>query len=83
MEEERVYTIPLRAVLNDSRRKRSTSAVRLVKDFLRQHMDATEVKINSSLNEKIWGRGIEKPPIRVRVRAEKRADGVVEAYSLE
>ena len=39
--------------------------------------------ISQDLNEKVWGRGIEKPPRKVRVRAAKDKDGNVTVYLAE
>jgi len=41
-------------------------------------MKAERVIISQRLNEKIWSRGIEKPPRRVKVKAVKSEEGVVE-----
>lgn len=83
MEEEQVYTIPLRETHKAKRNKRAAKAVKIVKKFLKRHMNADEVKIDSDLNQKIWNQGVEKPPPKIRVRAVKRSDNVVEASSLE
>ncbi|MFP4005193.1 MAG: 50S ribosomal protein L31e [Candidatus Hadarchaeia archaeon] len=83
MEEEQVYTIPLRGVRSAKRRKRAAKAVQEIKDFLKDHMNATDVSIKSDLNEQIWRRGAEKPPSKIRVKAERRDDNVVEASTLE
>jgi len=40
-------------------------------------MKADSVKIDNSINEVIWSRGIEKPPRKIRVRAIKDREGVV------
>lgn len=83
MEEEQVYTIPLREARKSKRNKRAGKAVKLVKNFLKKHLDVNEVKIDSSLNQKIWVKGAEKPPSKVRVRAVKISPELAEAYSLE
>ena len=83
MEEEQVYTIPLRNARKSSRKNRSARSIRIIKEFMKRHTDANEVKISSDLNEKIWDRGAEKPPAKVRVRAAITAEGVVEVSSLE
>jgi large subunit ribosomal protein L31e len=41
------------------------------------------VKIDESLNRKVWSRGAKKPPSRVRVRAVKKEDGSVEVFPAE
>lgn len=83
MEEEQVYTISLRDAIKSARKKRAAKASRLVKHFIKKRLGVSEVKIDSSLNEKIWSKGAEKPPSRVRVRATKLSDGVAEVFSLE
>jgi large subunit ribosomal protein L31e len=39
--------------------------------------------ISEEVNEKIWGKGIEKPPRRIKVRATKDKDGNVTVYLAE
>ena len=76
--EERIYTIPLRDVINKSvRNKRAPRAIKKIKQFLKRHMKAEIVKIDNELNGKIWERGIEKPPARVRVKAVKEGNVVI------
>ncbi|MEM2282760.1 MAG: 50S ribosomal protein L31e [Candidatus Hadarchaeales archaeon] len=82
MPEERIFTIPLRCP-ESGRKKRAPRAVRRVREFLQKHMKTKEVLITQELNHLLWSRGREKPPPRVRVRAVKRDDGVVEAYPVE
>ena len=83
MEEEQVYTIPLRDAQKAERQKRAATAIRLVKDFVKKHTKVDEVKIGSNLNKKIWNKGAEKPPAKVRVRINKTTAGVAEVSSLE
>jgi large subunit ribosomal protein L31e len=77
--EERIYVIPLRAAKRVPKRKRSARAARVVREFLRQHMKSEQIKLDEALNRKLWERGAEKIPSRVRVRAVKQDDGSVEA----
>ncbi|KZX16761.1 50S ribosomal protein L31e [Methanobrevibacter cuticularis] len=80
---ERTYTIPLRDVKKVPRTIRASKAIRSVQEFLTKHMKADEVKIDASLNEKIWERGIQKIPSKIKVKAVKDDDGVVEATLVE
>ncbi len=66
---EKIYTIPLRKAYKKAHQKRTPYAVREVKKYIITHTKASSVKIGSRLNEELWGRGIEKPPRRVRVKA--------------
>ncbi|WP_456472527.1 50S ribosomal protein L31e [Methanocaldococcus sp.] len=81
---ERIYTISFRDIINRStRKKRVPRAIKKLRMFLMRHMKAKDVKISNELNEKMWERGIEKPPARVRVKAVKDEDGVVRAELIE
>jgi len=81
--EERIYTIPLRRAWLVSRYKRVPKAVKLVRNFVLRHMKAESIVISNDLNEELWSRGIQKPPRRIRVKAEKDKEGVVTVYPAE
>lgn len=65
---ERVYTIPLREAFNAPRTKRANKAVRIVKEFLTRHTKASNVKLDSSVNDALWKRSREKPPRRIKIK---------------
>jgi len=75
-EKEFTYTIPLREAFNVPVTKRANKAVKIVRNFLSRHTKASEIKIDSSINEVLWSRGIKKPPRRVKVRVVKEGDVV-------
>lgn len=75
---ERIYTIPLRKVKAGSRNARTDRAVRTVRAFLVKHMKSDDIWIDDGVNRLIWSRGKYKVPSRLRVRAVKFDDGVVE-----
>ena len=81
MVKEQIYTIPLRDVKKVPSWKRANKAVTEVKGFLVRHMkvETTQVKLDKSINELLWEKGCEKPPLSIRVRAVKFADGEVQA----
>lgn len=83
--EERVITVPLRDAKNAPRHERADKAVKHVREHLSRHFKAPEGEVNldESINEAIWSRGRKKIPSRVRVRAAKFDDGVVEAELAE
>lgn len=76
--EERVYTIPLRKAQYVQRWKRAPKAVRIVKEFVKRHMKADDVKLAQEVNEALWARGIKKPPLKIKVKALKDKEGKVE-----
>lgn len=80
---ERVYVIPLKEVKNVPRTIRSPRAIRYVKEFIKRHMKTDDVKIDASLNEKIWERGIQKIPPKIKVKARKDEKGTVAVTLVE
>jgi len=77
--EERVYTVPLGRAWIGPRNKRAPRAVRLLRRFMIRHMKVEEdsLRIANEVNERLWSRGIQKPPRRIRVRAVRDAEGIV------
>ncbi len=68
--EEKIYTIPLRAD-KKTRVKRSAYAVRIIKNYLKKHTKAEEIKLGRRLNEAVWSRGSRKPLQKIRVKVLK------------
>lgn len=77
-------------------KKRAPRAMQLLKIFITKHMklavtvsedeeeeELPQLIVSQEVNEKIWGRGIEKPPRKIRVRAAKDKDGNVTVYLAE
>ena len=94
--EERTYTIPLSRAMVRPPKKRAPRAMQLIKAFITKHMklemkvseeeeeeELPQLIISQEVNEKIWDRGIEKPPRKIRVRAAKDKDGNVTVYLAE
>lgn len=82
--DERIYTVPLRkAYWTGSRLRRSNRAVRILQKFVERHMKPEEILIQPEVNEKIWERGIQKPPRRIRIRATKNDENLVRVYLAE
>jgi len=80
-EVERIYIIPLRKYAFKSS-KAAPIAVKRVRSYLTRHMkvEADKIWIDDSLNTALWSRGKYKMLHRIRVKAVKFDDGVVEAY---
>jgi large subunit ribosomal protein L31e len=78
---ERIYVIPLRKTGFKSS-KSAPTAVRRIKDYLTRHMkvEKKNIWIDDSLNNMLWSQGKYKMPGKIRVKAVKFDDGVVEAY---
>lgn len=91
--EEKFYTIPLGKAWISPRKKRAPKAVRIIRSFVEKHMkirteaegeeEAEFLVISNEVNEKIWSRGIEKPPRKIKVRAVKDKEGVTTVHLAE
>jgi large subunit ribosomal protein L31e len=94
--EERIYTVPLGKAWIVPPNKRTSRAVRMVRSFIIKHMklearkeeeaeeeEPKKLIISNEVNEKMWRRGIEKPPRKIRVRAAKDKEGNVTVYLAE
>jgi large subunit ribosomal protein L31e len=82
--EERIYTVPFRRVFwSGSRLRRSNRAVRELRNFVQKHMKPEGLLIEPDVNERIWERGIQKPPRKIRVRVTKNSENLVRVYLAE
>lgn len=75
--EEVIFTVPIKKIKKIVPRwKRAPRAVKFVREFVARHAKAQEVIIDPKVNEKIWERGIDNPPsklrVKVKVEEEKR-----------
>jgi large subunit ribosomal protein L31e len=71
---ERIYTIPLRAVKKAPRWKRSNRAITLIREYLVRHTKSEYIVLDKTINEKVWERGSQKPPSRIRVKVTEEED---------
>ena len=78
---ERIFVIPLKKTGFKSS-KAAPTAVKRVKSYLTRHMKVEEEKIwiDDSLNDALWHQGKYSMASKIRVKAVKFEDGVVEAY---
>ena len=94
--EERFYTIPLQKALIRPPKRRAPRAMSLIKLFVAKHMklnvkvseedEAEELPhliVSPDVNEKVWSRGIEKPPRKIKTRVTKDKDGNVFVFLAE
>jgi large subunit ribosomal protein L31e len=95
--EERIYTVPLGKAWIMPANKRAPRAMRMLRSFITKHMklearketegeeeeEPARLVIDNEVNLKVWSRGIEKPPRKIRVRAAKDKEGNVTVYLAE
>lgn len=67
---ERVYVVPLGDAFVKPRNKRTSRAVKILRNFTARHMktDEENVIISNMVNAFLWARGIQKPPRRIKVK---------------
>ncbi|MBC7128278.1 MAG: 50S ribosomal protein L31e [Thermoplasmatales archaeon] len=80
--EEKIYTVPIIKTKNSPRSKRAKIAVREIKEFLKRHTKSDNIKIDKSVNELVWERGIKNPPSKIRLKVVK-IDDIIWAYTPE
>jgi large subunit ribosomal protein L31e len=93
--EERIYTVPLGKAWIMPPRKRTPRAMRMIRAFITKHMkleakkegeeeeEPRKLVITNEVNEKVWERGVEKPPRKIRIRAAKDKEGNITVYLAE
>ncbi len=73
---ERIYIIPLRNAKKISKFRRAKRAINILREFVARHVHVPEenVKIENEVNEKIWERGVKKPPSKIKVLVKKEGN---------
>ncbi len=80
--EEKIYTVPLIKTKNFPTTKRAKIAMKEIRMFLKKHTKNDSIKIDKSVNEAIWERGIKNPPSKIRLKVVK-VDDTIWAYTPE
>ncbi|MFX1426216.1 MAG: 50S ribosomal protein L31e [Promethearchaeota archaeon] len=78
--DERIYIIPLAKARKGPRNKWAKKSVRFLREFMNRHFKPESLVISQEVNEKIWERGIQKPPRKLKVRVTKNIDGLCVVY---
>jgi large subunit ribosomal protein L31e len=78
--DERIYIIPLAKARRGPRNKWAKKSIRYLKEFMTRHFKPESLVISQEVNERIWERGIQKPPRKLKVRVTKNIDGLCGVY---
>jgi large subunit ribosomal protein L31e len=78
--DERIYIIPLAKARKGPRNKWGNKSIRFLREFMTRHFKPESLIISQEVNEKIWERGIQKPPRKIKVRVTKNIDGLCVVY---
>ncbi|MCD5409396.1 MAG: 50S ribosomal protein L31e [Methanocellales archaeon] len=83
-EKEQIHTIPLKDTKKVPRWRRCKRAMKEIREYLIRHMkaDPEKIRLDESINKKIWERGSKNPPSKIRIKAMKFEDGVVETEGI-
>ncbi|KUH33244.1 50S ribosomal protein L31 [Thermococcus celericrescens] len=67
--EEVIFVVPIKKIKKRVPRwKRAPRAAKFVREWIARHAKADEVVIGTDVNEKLWERGAQKPPNKLRVK---------------
>ena len=84
MADERILTINLKKkIVNGPKWRRSSYGMRLIREIIKKHAKVENVKIDKSLNEKMWSVSSVKPPTKFRLKIVKVDDKTVKAELLK
>ena len=78
--DERIYVVPLAKARKGPRNKWGKKSIRYLREFMIRHFKPESLVISQEVNEKIWERGIQKPPRKLKVRVTKNIDGLCVVY---
>ena len=78
--DERIYVVPLAKARHGPRNKYAKKSIRYLREYMTRHFKPESLVISQEVNEKIWERGIQKPPRKLKIRATKNVDGLVVVY---
>ena len=80
MVEEKILTINLRKKLVKTKKwKKAKNYLKVLRELLRRKFKTDKIKIDGKLNEKIWGKSIENPPSKLKIKVIKSDDGTIKA----
>lgn len=69
LKEERILTVSLRRAWKTPKTRRARAAVKVLKSQLERHLKK-EIKIDGTVNQKIWENGITNPPHKLKLKVQ-------------
>jgi len=81
--EERVFIVPLDRAWVGPIKKRVPRTIRILREFAKKNMKTDEVLLDQAVNERLWSRGIEGAPRKIRIRAVRDEENVVTVHLVE
>ncbi|MEM0052989.1 MAG: 50S ribosomal protein L31e [Nitrososphaeria archaeon] len=77
--DEIIFTVPLWKAYKVAMNKRAKKAISVLKEEVLKRVKSEEVNIviDQMVNQKIWKKGIRKPPRKILVKLRKQEDGKI------
>ncbi|MCX8188342.1 MAG: 50S ribosomal protein L31e [Nitrososphaeria archaeon] len=77
--DEIVFTVPLWKAYKTAINKRAKRAISVLKEEVLKRVKGEEANIvvDQIINQKIWKRGIRKPPRKILIKVRKQEDGKI------
>ena len=76
----RDYTIHLsKRIHKQQHKRRAPRAIKEIRKFAEKAMGTKDVRVDATLNKKVWATGIKNPPTRIRVRLTRKRNEDEEA----
>ncbi len=80
MADEKTFIVPLRKGTQKAPMyRRAKKAINVLREYLVKHMKTEEIRIGTSINLKMWERGIKNPPHKLKVTVTTDDKGVATA----
>lgn len=68
LDDIQIHTVGLGKARKASSRKRAKKAIKIIKDYIRNHI-SDDFKISKRLNQEVWKDGAKNPPRKVKIQA--------------
>jgi large subunit ribosomal protein L31e len=77
--DETIFTVPLWKAYRTGKYRRAKKAILVLREEVLKRLkeDGEKIVIDQKLNQKIWARGIRKPPRKLLVKLRKQEDGKI------
>ncbi|MGB9724931.1 MAG: 50S ribosomal protein L31e [Nitrososphaeria archaeon] len=77
--DEIIFTVPLWKAYSTGRYRRAKKAILVLREEILKRLkeDEGRIVIDQKLNQRIWARGIRKPPRKLLVKLRKQEDGKI------
>jgi large subunit ribosomal protein L31e len=84
MADEKILTINLRKnILKVAKWRRGKCYSKIFQELVKNQLKTDKIKVDKKVNERIWRKGIENPPTKLRIKSVKQNDGITRIELME